>query len=99
MAETDQTTGDRQWHLDKKVPIALIFSILCQSAVILWWASAINERVIALEKANNAATATAPVQADRLTRVESKMESVQRDLTEIKADVKSLIRRDEPVRR
>lgn len=93
MAETDQTTSEGNWHLDKKVPIAMIVTIMIQSGAVLWWASSINERVKVLESANTAATATAPVQADRLTRVESKVESVQRDLAEIKADVKSLIRR------
>jgi hypothetical protein len=94
MAESNKIMGDKDWHLDKKVPIALIFAILCQSGSFLWWASSINERVKVLETANMAATVSAPVQSDRLTRVESKMESVQRDLTEIKTDVKSLIRRD-----
>lgn len=94
MATDDKNTSERQWHLDKKVPIALIFSIFVQSGVFIWWASGLNERVNGLERASAVTTIAAPVQADRLTRVESKMESVQRDVTEIKADIKSLVRRD-----
>lgn len=90
----DPNTLRSSWHLDKRVPVAFILAILGQTGAFLWWAASINERVASLEKANSAAVISAPVQADRLTRVESKMESVQRDLTEIKADVKSLIRRE-----
>lgn len=94
MKPDDQTAHDRDWHLDKKVPIALILAILCQCGTFIWWTAGINERVKALEVSNSTATVAAPVQADRLTRVESKMESVQRDVTEIKADIKSLLRHD-----
>lgn len=34
-----------QWHLDKRVPIALIFTLFVQSAAAIWWAASINERM------------------------------------------------------
>ena len=89
-----EAKGERDWHLDKKVPIALILMLLVQCGTFIWWASGLSERVNVLERDRAAATVSAPVQADRLTRVESKVETVQRDVTEIKADIKSLIRRD-----
>lgn len=39
-----------QWHLDKRVPIALIFAIMIQSAGGVWWASAMNERMAQVER-------------------------------------------------
>ena len=27
---------DDQWHLDKKVPLSLIFAMLCQGAMVVW---------------------------------------------------------------
>jgi hypothetical protein len=37
---TDHVTGERRandgWHLDKKVPISLIFAILGQAAMVIW---------------------------------------------------------------
>lgn len=33
------------WHLDKKVPLAIVASILFQSAVIIWWGSKLDHRV------------------------------------------------------
>lgn len=38
-----------QWHLDKRVPIALIFTLFVQSAAAIWWAASINERMSANE--------------------------------------------------
>lgn len=50
-----------QWHLDKRVPIALIFTLFVQSAAAIWWAASINERM-----AMNEASITA-VKADQAT--------------------------------
>lgn len=79
---------DREWHLDKKVPLALILTIILQTGAMLWWAASLSERVNNLERTQ---TATAP-QADRLTRVEVKIESIVDGVSEIKR----LIRREQP---
>jgi len=75
----------RHWTLDRKVPLALILAIVAQTVGIVWWAASLSERVSTLERA---ALSAAP-QADRLTRVETRLESVQDGIAEIKA----LIRR------
>lgn len=75
-----EQTEDKQWHLDKRVPLALIVTILLQTGAAMWWASSLSERVNFLERQLNAA---AP-QADRLTRVEVKIEAVQEGISEIK---------------
>jgi len=33
------------WHLDKRVPVALIFAILAQTSAAIWWASSLSARV------------------------------------------------------
>ncbi len=33
------------WHLDKKIPIGLMFGLLVQGAGFVWWASSIESRV------------------------------------------------------
>ena len=90
----DQLDIMRHWHLDKRVPIAMIVAIAMQSFGAVWWASGVNQRVVALE---TAWTTSAP-QADRLSRVEVKVETVQHDVSEIKTDIKSLVARPEPRR-
>ena len=37
--------ADDNWHLDKKVPIALIFTMLVQFAAGIWFASQLSGRV------------------------------------------------------
>jgi hypothetical protein len=46
-----------QWHLDKRVPVALILTLLGQMVVAIWWAASINTRVEAIER-NVTAAAT-----------------------------------------
>lgn len=77
-------TSDSRWHWDRKVPIALILTLIVtfagQSVTALWWASKIDSRVDQLEKENIAAAPN----NDRLTRVEVKLESVQAGISELK---------------
>lgn len=76
--------SDAKWHVDRKVPVALIVTIFLmfagQTATALVWASKMDSRVEQLEKQT---TSSAP-NADRLTRVEVKVEAVQSGITEIK---------------
>ena len=49
--------SDAQWHLDKRVPIALIFAITMQSGAAVWWAAGISERMEQIERRQEAAGA------------------------------------------
>lgn len=80
MADDDKR-WEEQWHLDRKVPIAVIVTILIQSGVFVWWASDANSRLGAVEKRLEA---SAP-QADRLTRVEVQLDAVKEGISDIKA--------------
>lgn len=46
---TDVPQWSEAWHLDKRIPLALIGAILVQTGAAFWWASSINERVATLE--------------------------------------------------
>lgn len=71
---------ENKWHLDRRVPISLIFAILVQTGGFFWWAATTSEKVSVLKERLDA---IAP-QADRLTRVEVNIESIKDSLTEIK---------------
>lgn len=71
-ARNHNMEADARWHLDKRVPIALLLAMLIQTGGAFWWAATISERINNLEKR---ADASAP-QADRLTRVEVKLDGV-----------------------
>lgn len=78
---------DAQWHLDKKVPITLIAAIGMQTFLGGWYISALDARVRSLEEK---ALLVAP-QAERLTRVEEKLSTLQTTVADIRADVKQLL--------
>lgn len=78
--------SDTSWHLDKKVPIALILAIIMQTGGIVWWGATASERLNALERKADAAAS----QPERLARVETKLESVQEGI----AEIKSILRRE-----
>jgi hypothetical protein len=71
---------DRQWHLDRKVPIALIVALAVQTSAVSWWAATLSARVDLLERQ---AVAIGP-QAERIIRLESKVDGITGALWEIK---------------
>lgn len=75
---------DTKWHLDRRVPISIILTILIQTAGVFWWAASANERLNSLEQK---ILMVAP-QGDRLTRVEVNIETIKDSLS----DIKTLIR-------
>jgi hypothetical protein len=77
-------SGEGRWQLDRRVPIALIVTIIVQTAGLVWWASSLTERVNTLERR---ADASAP-QAERITRLEVNIEVVKDGIAEIKRIVR-----------
>lgn len=67
MDMTDHSPPD--WHMDKRVPIALIFAIAVQTGAGLIWAGAAGERIRQLET-QSALTAN---MTERLVRVEEQI--------------------------
>ena len=70
---------DTRWHLDKKVPIALILAILAQTGAALWWASAIDYRVNTLEERSK----SRDLIPERVTRLEVIVEQLPKTLDRI----------------
>jgi hypothetical protein len=71
------------WHLDKRVPLALIFAIFVQTGGALWWASAITSQTEQLQREverNIEALKAAGSIEPRLVRVET-------DITYIRGSV------------
>ena len=65
-------TSDSGWHLDRKVPIALIIAIATQIITFIWWAAQASARLDNLEKQ----TIAAGSQFERLVKLETKMDNV-----------------------
>ena len=72
---------DRHWHLDRRVPIALIITIVMQTVGIVWWAASLSERVTVLEQQFNGMT----THQARIVRLEEKQNAVYQRLDRIEA--------------
>lgn len=81
--------SDNHWHWDRKIPVALIITLVAifagQTWTAAWWASKTDQRIERLEDANKVAAPLAATQGDRLTRMEVKVESALEGINEMKA--------------
>lgn len=92
---------DREpWHLDRRVPVALILVIIGQTAGAVWWASTISgavadhSRRVALLETSKVEDARADRDsADRLARIEERQRASQDSLVEIKQQLNLLLQR------
>lgn len=87
-------TKKESWHLDRRVPLALIFALLVQTAGIVWWAATLqaeNEgqetRISRLEQQNAQST----VLGERLARLEERLEGVRSDTARIERLLRALV--------
>lgn len=76
----DNPSTDKQWHLDRKVPLALIAMIAAQTFAALWWASGLSSRVGYLESQY----AVLSPQAGQIIRLQTQLEGIDRNILEIK---------------
>jgi len=78
------------WHLDKRIPIALIVTIALQTAMGVWWAAAITTRQtylearVALHDAQiEAMRASATTSAVALGRIEESVIGLRADMNRL----------------
>lgn len=83
--------SDNEWHLDKKVPLGIIFAILIQTIGIIVvgtaWKTGVDARIERLE----ASDLDKKPQESRLVRLEEKLLAISNSLTriEVKLDAPS----------
>jgi Tfp pilus assembly protein PilO len=78
------------WHLDKRVPVAIIFALLVQSAGVIWWASnmssrqsVIEDRVAVHDMQISAMRDTAANAAVSLGRIEENVDALRNDIERV----------------
>jgi uncharacterized membrane protein len=76
--------SDEPWHLDKRVPVAMIFAILMQTIGIVWWAATIGADVAQLKTSDvrqdsriESIQSIAGTQAVQLGRIEENTRATQ----------------------
>jgi type II secretory pathway component PulC len=82
-----QPTQAEQWHLDKRVPLALITTSLLQIVSIVWIASQMNadiqtnkENIQRLDNSVNTLQREANTQAVQMGRIEEGISGIRRDI-------------------
>lgn len=74
-----------KWRVDRTVPLALVIGMAMQFAGFVWFASDLNTRVAQLEKTQ--------VSMERAARIEEQVIGLRDDMSDIKADLKLLLRK------
>ena len=82
------------WSLDKRVPLALVLTILMQTAAAIWWASG-QDRVTA-EHARRLATMESQRAGERIAVVESRVDDLKIQLNRIESKLDKLAERRAP---
>ena len=88
----DKSKNVDEWHLDKRVPIALILTIALQSAAAIWWAASTtravenNRRDISrLDGQVEIVRSASQMQAIQLGRIEEQISGLRSDITRLLA--------------
>jgi len=91
-------TAPSGWHLDKRVSISIIVALLLQTGGLIVWASKIDSRVAVLEKTDamallerDANRAMNVGQENRITRLETRDETVEKALASIDSKLDRLV--------
>ena len=92
------TEPKEHWHLDKRVPISLIATMLAQTVAIVWWASSIDNRVTQLEnvtldqRSKDAASSSQLQQLNNnMTRLDTSFSYMIDSQQEMKDDIRTLL--------
>jgi Tfp pilus assembly protein PilO len=80
----DEGMSDNQWHLDKRVPIALIFALVVQTGVVFSWKTNVENRLTHLEEVDKVRS----THEARIIILEQSISYIRSDLTEIKLMLK-----------
>lgn len=94
---SDEYNPKEQWHLDKRVPVALIVTILTGYAGGIWWVSDLSHKVdnntkdiVKMENAISERAAQNTDASNRIIRIEEKLANQTDILREIKEAVSGL---------
>jgi hypothetical protein len=80
------------WHLDKRVPIALIITMVLQFLGFAWFGGQLAERVTQLENARMAAGD----QPGKIVRLETQVDNVRETLKDISLKLDRLLEKSQP---
>lgn len=75
------------WHLDKRIPLVLVSTIVLQSFAAVWWASSISQRMLQFEESIKMAAD----QNGRIIKLETQSEASARTLDRVETKVDKIL--------
>ena len=72
---------DNAWHLDRRVPIALIVTLAMQGSVGIWWMASLGSRVDYLERGVTASSGL----SGEIIQIKEQLRGIDRTLTRLEA--------------
>ena len=85
-APSEEEKLQGKWHVDKTIPLPLLFAIAVQTAGAVWWASSLSSRVSALERSDENRSG----QTSQLTTIAVDIAVLKENLKSTKEDVSSI---------
>ena len=87
MSQTD--TASQGWHLDRRVPVAMILTLIVQTGMAIWFISNMNSRI----DANTEAIKAMSNHSDRIILLESHIEFQTETMRRLEAKIDRLDQR------
>lgn len=92
MAEDDPREV-KAWHLDRKVPVALILAIAGQAFLGVWWVAEVSSRVTRLEARSQALEAADAVNVLEMRRISEQLARMDERIISLTQLLQSAIQR------
>lgn len=83
-------TDDQHWTLDKKVPVAVIATVLVQFAAVIWMASRLNADVTELQRADARIEMTIRESRMKIDQVDNARSQVEMRLIRVEEQAKQI---------
>ena len=85
------TYPKEQWHLDKRVPVAIIFAIFMQTAGAIWWASSIQSRVSSNERSITRLTDSSEELREAVHEQAVQLGRIEEQITGLRSDIQRML--------
>lgn len=83
--------NSESWHLDKRVNVSVILTLLGHLAVSLWWASSINERVTVAETRIERLANVSEMQRNASAAQAVQLGRIEEQITGLRSDILRLL--------
>lgn len=90
---SDIPDSKQHWTVDKRIPLALVITIVLQTGGLVWWAATISSRVAVLEQFRIEQVPAASSREGRIIRLETLAQGVAEALADVKTTLAEMNRK------